>query len=79
MTPWSFRATCSSQISDSPGTRMYCLRVEFLPGLRVEGDTLRIATRLLVGAPLVHFVDDRHDHRIALTIHRSHDANRGDA
>jgi cellobiose phosphorylase len=28
---------------------------------------------------LVHLVDDRHDHRITATIHRSRDANRGDA
>jgi cyclic beta-1,2-glucan synthetase len=28
---------------------------------------------------LVHLVDDRQDHRIAVTIHRSHDANRGEA
>ena len=29
--------------------------------------------------PLVHLVDDRQDHRVAVTMHRSRDANRGEA
>jgi cyclic beta-1,2-glucan synthetase len=58
---------------------MYRLLVESLPGLRVEGDTLRIARCLPVREPLVHLVDNRQDHRIAVTIHRSRDANRGEA
>jgi len=49
---------------------MYRLLVESLLGLRIEGDTLRIAPCL----PLVHLVDDRRDHRVVVRIDRSRDA-----
>jgi cellobiose phosphorylase len=97
---------------------MYRLLVESLLGLRIEGDTLRIApclpsdwttynlqyrfgetvyhitvTQAIDGGVgqqmnvdgvdardrLVQLVDDRRDHRVAVTIHRSRDGNTGEA